>query len=142
MSCKYSYCQSLQSVEIPEGVTIINRGSFLGCTSLSEIRLPKNLKELMPYAFYYCPALQSLTIPENVQTIYYNQFRCKNLKTLTSLNPTPPALIFDSEIDYAYSRPFYGVDKSKCKLYVPKGSATAYREAEGWKEFGNIIEME
>ncbi len=138
----FSYCRSLQSIEIPDGITILDPGSFLGCTSLSEIRLPKNLSILGAYAFYYCPALQSLTIPENVRTIEHHQFRCKNLKTLTSLNPTPPALIFDSEIDYAYARPFYGVDKSTCRLYVPKGSAKAYREAEGWKEFENIIEME
>lgn len=138
----FNYCTSLQSVKISDGITYINPSSFVGCISLSEIKLPKNLSKLGSYAFYYCPALQSLTIPGNVRTINPYQFRCKNLKTLTSLNPIPPDLIFDYESGYAYSRPFYGVDKSICKLYVPKGSATAYREAEGWKEFENIIEME
>lgn len=138
----FSFCRSLKSVEIPDRITYINRGSYSGCTSLSDIKLPKNLSTLGAYAFYYCPALQSLTIPENVRIIEPCQFRCKNLKTLTSLNPIPPVLLFYIEIDYAYAQPFYGVDKSTCRLYVPKGSATVYREAEGWKEFENIIEME
>ncbi len=138
----FNYCRSMKSVEIPDGVTILNQGSFTNCISLSEIKLPKSLTRLDDYAIYYCPKLLSITIPENVQVIGAYQFRCRNLKTVTSLNPIPPALYFDSESGYAPSRPFYGVDKSTCKLYVPKESAAAYREAEIWKEFENIIEME
>jgi hypothetical protein len=27
-----------------------------------------------------------------------------------------------------------------CKIYVPKGSVAAYKIADGWEEFTNIIE--
>lgn len=40
---------------------------------------------------------------------------------------------------------FYGIDKSSCKLIVPEGSISAYKEADGWKDFfvasGNKSEM-
>jgi len=31
------------------------------------------------------------------------------------------------------------VDKSVCKLYVPSGSINAYKTADVWKEFSNIL---
>ena len=37
---------------------------------------------------------------------------------------------------------FSGVDTENCILYVPAGTAEAYRQAEGWKVFKNIVEME
>jgi hypothetical protein len=36
---------------------------------------------------------------------------------------------------------FTGTDKSKCTLYVPAGTADAYKAADVWKEF-NVIENE
>lgn len=33
-------------------------------------------------------------------------------------------------------------DLSQCTLYVPTGSMEAYQNEEGWKEFGNIVEIE
>jgi hypothetical protein len=36
--------------------------------------------------------------------------------------------------------PFYNVDVNTCRLYVPKDSQEAYRAADVWTEFTNIIE--
>ena len=56
---------------------------------------------------------------------------CNNLKSVTSLNPTPPAT------DY-WNSPFTNHDAT---LYVPFGAKTAYSEANNWKNFTNIEEL-
>ena len=58
---------------------------------------------------------------------------CSGLTSILSLNNTPPTSVGTSVFSY--------VDKENCVLWVPKGSATAYREADGWKDFQNIKEI-
>jgi len=58
---------------------------------------------------------------------------CTKLGEIHSKNAIPP--IADS-----YS--FDAVEIATCKLFVPKGSLSAYRIADGWSDFTNIIEEE
>ena len=37
---------------------------------------------------------------------------------------------------------FEDVNKAECVLYVPAGSESNYRAAEGWKDFVNIKEIQ
>ena len=37
---------------------------------------------------------------------------------------------------------FQGVKKSTCTLYVPKASLNAYKTADNWKDFFNILSIE
>jgi hypothetical protein len=37
---------------------------------------------------------------------------------------------------------FYGVNKTKCTLYVPTGSKALYQAATQWKDFTNIVELD
>jgi len=55
---------------------------------------------------------------------------CTKLTEIYCKNSTPPSL---------RSNTFYNVNKKTCKLYVPKGSYTAY-----WLQWGfdNVIEMD
>ena len=58
---------------------------------------------------------------------------CTGLTELVSLASIPP--ICDAGV-------FENVDKSLCTLKVPKGSKDAYRQADGWKDFVNIEEVD
>ena len=40
------------------------------------------------------------------------------------------------------SNVFFGINKTTCKLYVPKGTYSNYLGATGWRDFTNIIEEE
>jgi hypothetical protein len=37
---------------------------------------------------------------------------------------------------------FDGVDKETCVVHVPYGCKAAYEQAEGWREFAHIVEMD
>ena len=84
-------------------------------------------------AFLYCSGLTSVTIPNSVTTIGNFAFSGCSLTELVCYAETPPFC------DYIILE---GVNISLCTLKVPKGSKDAYRQADGWKEFPNIEEVD
>ena len=114
--------------EVPSTVTVngvtytvnmISENAFSGNTSLTEILLPETITAIGSGAFKNCIHLVSIAI-----------------KAIT-----PPTLL-----NSAVSSPrrassvFEGVNKETCILFVPEGSLNAYKAAEGWNEFKNIME--
>lgn len=125
-----SLCPKLKSITIPEGVTNIEDGAFWQDRGLKAVTLPEGVTSIGKYAFSKCAGLKTITIPESVTNIGLFAFAlCSGLTEVRSLNPTPPS---------CGQRPFNGKDGTT--LYVPIGAAEAYRNAEGWKEFKNIVE--
>lgn len=55
----------IETVHIPEGVEIIDFGSFSNCVNLQNITLPSTLLEIHPYAFELCRSIKTLQIAEN-----------------------------------------------------------------------------
>ena len=86
-------CESLKSVaNLPESVTQIGRGAFLGCKSLASITLPASVTQIGQCAFYGCTSLASITLPESVTQIGMGAFRdCTSLLTLS----IPSATVFE-----------------------------------------------
>ena len=106
------------SVIIPEVVT------YQGVTY--------NVASIGNSAFYGCTDLKSITIPNSITEIGFSAFTfCSNLTEITVEATTPPTIIEDI---------FSYIDKS-IPLYVPAGCVEAYRAAEYWSVFTNIIEM-
>ncbi|MDE5547549.1 MAG: leucine-rich repeat domain-containing protein [Clostridia bacterium] len=50
----FAHCNTLESVELPEGLQSISDGAFQGCTSLREIGLPSGLQSIGEEAFARC----------------------------------------------------------------------------------------
>ena len=104
--------------------------------------------EIAPHAFEGCEDLVSVSIPENIKKIGAGAFKgCKNLEEIFCFSPLPIDLSILSGTRFAFTRSgdvisqFEGIDFETCILYVPTGSAEYYRNADGWKEFKNIVEM-
>jgi hypothetical protein len=108
-------------------VKTIGDSAFSDCENLTSITIPNGVKTIGNGAFSGCTSLTSIVIPNSVKTIGNSAFgECKNLTSITNLNPVP------IEIDSYVFREFI---QSACTLRVPKGSVSAYQNAEVWKEF-------
>ena len=64
----FEYFRTLNSVELPDGLTEIQEGAFSDNTSLTSISFPNSLKTIGWYAFWNC-GMHHVTIPETVETV-------------------------------------------------------------------------
>ncbi|MCM1516897.1 MAG: leucine-rich repeat domain-containing protein [Paraprevotella sp.] len=79
----FSYCEKLESMDIPEGVRVIKYSAFENCVNLKKITLPNSLDSIAEYPFRGCASLDSLFIPRNVSRIDGKALAgCHNLKEL------------------------------------------------------------
>jgi len=96
--------------------------------------IPSDIMFIDNSAFSNCVNITSITIPESVLAIGKRAFfNCTGLMDVFVKSATPIDL---SDTKSAFEL----VIKSDCILHVPKGAALAYKNAEVWNEFGNIIE--
>lgn len=103
-------------------VTGIASNAFYGCTDMTAVTIPASIKAIGDYAFAGC---------ENLMEVY-----CE------STTPIDLSKAFSRGINKTIRRAvtqFSGVNFDLCKLYVPYGYESLYRDAEGWKDFKNII---
>ena len=72
-----------ESFTIPEGVTIVHDGAFLGSESLKNIDFPTTLKYIGAFTFEYCSGLTNLVFPEGTERIYQYAFAdCTSLSSV------------------------------------------------------------
>ena len=118
-------CDSLSEITIPSSVTSIGEQAFYDCTNLTKVNIPEGVTSIGDYTFYRCRGLHTITLPDKITNIGYEAFMdCFLLDTLITLSENPPTLddeVFDT--------------KSGMVVFVPKGCETAYKNAEGWKDF-------
>ena len=125
-------------------------GDFVipGSIKVDNVEVP--IKEIAPNAFENCTGLVSVTIPANIQVIGDAAFKgCTGLEEIYCLSAVPIDLskVFASRTRVMLTRSgevitqFEGIDFETCILYVPAGSKKLYEQAEGWKQFKNIVEM-
>lgn len=133
--------KQLSSIVISDGVTLIDGGAFFECTGLSTVQMGKNVTSIGYNAFYNCTSLQSITLPDCIVSIGSGAF--DNCLGLTEIHCKMTMIPTITKPDYFLSENiFTNVDKSKCILYVPKGTYQIYRSAINWGSFANIIEEE
>jgi len=132
-------CTSLNDISIPASVTSIGDECFYNCTRLKGITLSSSLTTLGMSCFEGCSDLTSITIPAPVISIGLYCFRgCSSLTSMTCLAQTPPS-VTGSAWTGGTTSAFEGLNTSACTLYVP--DVTAYKAAEGWKDFKYIYKI-
>ena len=133
-------CDNLEDINIPDGVTRIGNSAFYCNLSLRKINIPSSVTYIAENAFA-CTHLDSIDIPAGVTFIGRNAFwNNRNLKKVYSRPITPPKTNEPTAISPYL--PFEDCNEELVTLYVPKGSADAYRASEVFSEFKNIVELE
>ena len=146
-------CSALTSVTIPNSVTIIGWSTFKDCSALTSVTIPNSVTTIAWKAFDGCSALTSVTIPNSVTRIDNEAFsECTNLQKVNIgnsvktmgrrafYNCTSITQISSEAVVPPTCEPgvFTNINKSKCKLIVPKNSLDAYKQADQWKDFSLI----
>ena len=72
----------LQSVEIPDTVTLLGIECFRDCTALSEVKLSTSLTSIAPGAFDGCKALKEIDIPDSVRELRSDAFSGSGLESV------------------------------------------------------------
>ncbi len=70
-------CTSLESLDVPYGVTSVGWGAFYDCASLKTVVLPTKWLYVSPYAFYGCASLEAVTAINTVSEGVFSH--CKSL---------------------------------------------------------------
>ena len=123
-------CMNLTSIDIPSSMTTIGRNAFQNCGLIS-INIPNSVTTI-GYSAFSCCNLTSIVIPNSVTSIGYNAFEyCKNLTNVYCYAEQVP----NAKSAFSYS------NYTNATLHIPAASIEDYKNAEQWKDFGNIVAL-
>ena len=125
----FSYCHGLMSIDIPAGVTQIGEYAFSHCYGLLGINIPDGVTLIGDSAFYGS-GLTSIILPASIERINYQAFGgCNDLITFGCKAVNPPS--FGVQV--------FDISNKLEIINVPMTSVDAYKAADGWKDYADII---
>ena len=123
-------CDKLTSITIGAGLNYLSGGLFAGCTSLISVVIPDNITFIYGSAFEGCSALERVEIGAGIKEISDYAFRyCYILNDISVKAVTPPIITSLS----------FGDIGTKPTFRVPNASVEAYKTAEYWSEYADMI---
>ena len=115
---------------IPSSVTSIGIGAFEACAQLRHITIPEGVTSIGASAFNSCIQLNSVDIASSVTRIDRLAFySCSNLISVTVRAALPPSIEYGS---FELS--------NNSVIYVPSGSVDAYKSAQVWSNYADLIQ--
>ena len=143
----FENCSGLTSITIPSSVTEIGGAAFKGCSSLVNLyyKIDEKIETYLRYGHLYINVecgieyylndkkITSVAIPSTITKL--GRYAFQNCRDLTSV-------YVSWQFPIPTGSAFYGVDISKCTLYVPQGTEQDYWLSPGWGDFGKIVEFD
>ena len=128
----FNGCAALETVTFGNSVKVIGQGAFRYCSALKDVVIPDCVTTIEQGAFNGCTVLESVTIGTGVELLDQRVFLdCPELAKIISLSTTPPA---------AKQNTFNNI-AADAVVYVPAGTADAYKAATGWAKLSQFSEM-
>ncbi len=121
------YGQSMEAIEIPDGVTVIGEGAFQDCRNLKRVILPEKLTAIPNKLFYNCIGLEEVEISSATRSMKYDSFNntpmLKNIyytgtETIWKNNMSGNSYTYSKTVHFGQKMPFGGVSVN----YVTKTS--------------------
>lgn len=128
----FSGCAALATVAFPENwapTDITGSSIFENCAALTSVPFPTENTYIAP-AYFKGSGIATFTLPETVTEFGAAAFAGSAIKDFTTGRLTPPAIPAD----------FFSGISADATLHVPYCAAEAYRNADGWSAFANIVE--
>lgn len=142
-----AYTPNLKKIQWSPNITNLEEKT-LAFIHLEEFHVPKTVKKLGRLCFMGATT-KRYYLHEDINELGEGLFNNNENDTTNHIEelhvkwqtPPPAGKTFNTAVDFAIATFIYPApDFSKVTLYVPKGTKTAYQNAEGWKKFGIIIE--
>ena len=77
-------CKRLKRISLPESIEDIEEAAFAYCEALDDVKLPSRLDSIDRGCFFSCASLRQIEIPENVEKIEEHAFQnCTSLSKVT-----------------------------------------------------------
>ena len=129
----FNDCPNLATLNLPASLEYIGDWSIRGL-KVSSMVIPENITDIRTSILAACPELTSVELPSTLTQIWiYALSSDPKLKTVTCKAAKPPAIPAGAHV-------FKNVPLASATLRVPAGSKALYQAAEGWKDFGTIVE--
>ncbi len=149
----YAFAESykLASLTLGNNVEEIDNWAFKECKNIRQLNLPNSLKVIGIEAFAGIDSLRQVTLPAEIDSVKAAAFgSCPNLVLLTFSGKIPyfPRAAFDKNPGLLFMQVLSATPQELRKaipgcesriLVVPDGAVEAYKNAEYWKKFKDII---
>lgn len=148
-----SVASGIGRIELPSTLELLGAYSFRNVKS-KEIIIKDGIKTIGAVAFEGNTSVEKVEIPSSVTQLGGSSMGSfASLKELYCYNPEPPMagvqviMEFEGDVEPLRASAFMSYPgliflPVSANVYVPKGSAEKYRQAEGWEYFENFVEME
>lgn len=135
-----NYRSQITSLVIGDGVTSIGTYAFEDFYNIASVSIGKDVETIGMYAFNKCVSLGEVTIPASVESIRSNAFgNCTALRKVIVLRPATDGVTNRSGSAISNSTA-NNVGTYVGMIYVPAGSAAAYKAAAGWRKYYDQIQ--
>lgn len=147
----FAECPNLTSVTLGNNIEKIDNWAFKECKKIRQLNLPNSLKVIGIEAFAGIDSLRQVALPAKIDSVKAAAFgSCPNLVLLTFSGNIPyfPRAAFDKNPGLLFMQVLSATPQELRKaipgcesriLVVPDGAVEAYKNAEYWKKFKDII---